>query len=55
MCSHHQLDRRALLIAGAGVTTTAALATVAGPAAADDTSTLDLSGKFTGIGTPDWH
>ncbi len=55
MCSHHHLDRRALLIAGAGVTTTAALATVAGPAAADEATELTFSGTFTGIGTPDWH
>lgn len=54
MCERHALDRRALLIAGAGITTTAALATVAAPASAADT-TLEFSGTFTGIGTPDWH
>jgi uncharacterized protein (DUF1501 family) len=55
MCDHHHLDRRALLLAGAGLTTTAALVTVAGPAAADQTSTIEFSGTFTGVGTPDWH
>lgn len=55
MCDRHHLDRRALLIAGAGITTTAALATVAPPASAAETSTLEFSGRFTGIGTPDWH
>lgn len=56
MCDDHRsLDRRSLLIAGAGVTTTAALASVVPPAAAAETSTLEFSGKFTGIGTPDWH
>jgi hypothetical protein len=55
MCEHHALDRRALLLAGAGVTTTAALLTVTGPAAADQTSSLEFSGTFTGVGTPDWH
>ena len=54
MCDHH-LNRRGLLIAGAGITTTAALATVAAPATAAETSTLEFSGTFTGIGTPDWH
>jgi hypothetical protein len=55
MCERHALDRRSLLIGGAGVTTTAALASIAAPAHAADTSTIELSGKFTGIGTPDWH
>src|SRR5687768_16827062 len=55
MCDHHALDRRCLLIAGAGITTTAALATVATPANAAETTTIEFSGKFTGIGTPDWH
>jgi hypothetical protein len=56
MCEHHQLDRRALLIAGAGITTTAALATVAAPASAAETTTeIEFSGTFTGVGTPDWH
>ena len=55
MCDHHALDRRSLLIAGAGITTTAALATVAAPANAAETTTVEFSGTFTGIGTPDWH
>ena len=55
MCDHHHVDRRALLIAGAGITTTATLATMVGPAVADDTTTYEFSGRFTGIATPDWH
>ncbi len=55
MCEHHALDRRAVLLAGAGITTTAALATVTAPANAAGTATIEFAGTFTGIGTPDWH
>ena len=56
MCNDHHtagLDRRSLMIAGAGITTAAALVTAA-PAHAVEPQTLSFSGRFTGIG-PDWH
>lgn len=60
MCDHHHgpaLDRRALLVAGAGIGTTAALAGAVPAAAATsaEDGTLEFSGTFTGIATPDWH
>ncbi len=57
MCSDHPtsgLDRRSLMMAGAGVATTAAMITAA-PAQAARSRTLTFSGTFTGVGTPDWH
>ncbi len=56
MCNDHHtagLDRRSLMIAGAGITTAAALVSVS-PASAVEPQTLRFSGRFTGIG-PDWH
>lgn len=61
MCDAHHttghppgLDRRSLMFAGAGLTTAAALVTVA-PAAAADSETARFAGTFSGVGTPDWH
>lgn len=51
--SDHRLDRRALLLAGAGVTTTATLATFA-PAAAGQTRTKVFTGRFRDDDVPDW-
>lgn len=48
------LDRRALLRAGAGVVTAGAAVTFA-PAAAGATRTRTFRGRFTGVGTPDFH
>ena len=53
MCDHH-LDRRALLITGAGVATTAALVDFE-PAAAGDVVTKTFRGKFSDPDTADWH
>ncbi|MDP9822709.1 CehA/McbA family metallohydrolase [Nocardioides massiliensis] len=62
-CAHVGLDgspshasaigRRALLMAGAGVITTAAVATPA--AAGPRVRRHRFTGRFTGVGTPDWH
>lgn len=49
------LDRRALLAAGAGVTTSAAVATFEPVAAGTTTRSHTFTGAFTGLGTPDWH
>jgi predicted metal-dependent phosphoesterase TrpH len=51
--SDHHLDRRALLIAGAGVATTAALIDFE-PAAAGTTTTKVFKGRFKGSKVPDW-
>ncbi|GAA4699125.1 CehA/McbA family metallohydrolase [Nocardioides conyzicola] len=51
MSSH--LDRRALLLAGAGVATSAALMTFE-PAAAGTTTTKVFKGRFAGSHVPDW-
>lgn len=48
------LDRRSLLLAGAGVVTVAPLA-VFSPAAAGRTRTKVFRGEFTSSDTPDWH
>ncbi len=48
------LDRRALLLAGAGVVTVSPLAVFA-PAAAGRTRTKVFRGEFTSPDTPDWH
>ncbi len=53
-CCGTHVDRRALLAAGAGVVTTASLATV-GPAAAGTRRTVRFRGRFSGVATPDWH
>ena len=54
-----EVDRRALLMAGAGVTTYAALATfepaTAGTTTGKKTQSHTFSGSFTGVSTPDWH
>lgn len=59
MCDHHlpprSLDRRALLIAGAGVATYAAVQGVPAAHAARDEVTYRFSGHFDGVTTPDWH
>ena len=52
--SDHHLDRRALLLAGAGITTTAALMTFE-PAAAGQTRTKVFTGRFSSPDTADWH
>lgn len=49
-----EIDRRSLLIAGAGVVTVAPLA-VFSPAAAGRTRTKVFRGEFTSPDTPDWH
>ncbi len=48
------LDRRALLLAGAGAVTVAPLAVMT-PAAAGKTRTKTFKGEFTTSDTPDWH
>jgi hypothetical protein len=48
------VDRRALLLAGAGVVTAAPLAVFA-PAEAGRTRTKTFTGEFTSPDTPDWH
>jgi len=48
------LDRRALLLAGAGTVTVAPL-TIFEPAAAGRTRTKVFRGEFTSSDTPDWH
>lgn len=53
MSSHH-LDRRALLLAGAGIATTAALTTFE-PAAAGTTTKKVFKGRFGPTNTQDWH
>ena len=53
MCEHH-LDRRSLLLAGAGVTTSATLLTFE-PAQAGRSVTKTFRGSFTDPNTPDWH
>jgi uncharacterized metal-binding protein len=53
MSSHH-LDRRRLLLSGAGVATTAALTTFE-PAAAGSTITKKFRGHFSPTGTEDWR
>ena len=59
VCDHQPvIDRRALLMAGAGVTTYAAAATYEPATAAPGkptTRTHTFTGTFTGVGTPDWH
>lgn len=58
MCNDHHhptgLDRRSLMMAGAGITTAAALVAVPSASAAD-VETISFSGRFTGIAMPDWH
>jgi hypothetical protein len=54
MTDHGGLDRRRLLLAGAGVVTVAPLAVFA-PAAAGRTRTKVFRGEFTSPDTPDWH
>lgn len=49
------LDRRALLVAGAGVTTYAAVATFEPAGAAGRKRSHTFTGSFTGANTPDWH
>jgi hypothetical protein len=48
------LDRRALLLAGAGTVATAALLTFE-PAVAGTTTTKKFKGRFSSPDTPDWH
>ncbi len=48
------MDRRALLLTGGGVATTAALVTVE-PAEAGRSRTFTFDGSFTSPDTPDWH
>ena len=63
MCDHHDsraLDRRALLLSGAGVATYAATAGLSPAAAAARRRTREpavhtFSGHFDGATTPDWH
>jgi hypothetical protein len=50
-----EVERRALLMAGAGVTTYAALATFEPATAATRTQSHTFTGSFTGASTPDWH
>ncbi|WP_243056555.1 CehA/McbA family metallohydrolase [Nocardioides sp. SR21] len=52
--SNRNLDRRALLIAGAGIATTAALTTFE-PAAAGTTTKKTYKGHFGPANTQDWH
>jgi predicted metal-dependent phosphoesterase TrpH len=54
MSEHHHLDRRSLLLAGAGVTTSAAVLTFE-PAQAGRSVTKTFHGEFTDPNTPDWH
>lgn len=54
MSDHGGLDRRRLLLTGAGVVTVAPLAVFA-PAAAGRTRTKVFRGEFTSPDTPDWH
>jgi len=49
------LDRRALLLGGAGVTTYAATATFEPATAATRTRSHTFTGRFSGVDTPDWH
>ncbi len=53
MSSHH-LDRRALLLAGAGIATTAVLTTFE-PAAAGTRSKKVFKGRFDATTKGDWH
>lgn len=58
-CEHHAqprpgATRRALLAAGSGVVTTAAVLRFE-PAAAGESRTQTYTGTFTGVATPDWH
>ncbi|WP_372729507.1 CehA/McbA family metallohydrolase, partial [Nocardioides sp.] len=66
MCDDHRpapghlgLDRRSLLLSGAGVTTYAAAATFepasAGPGRIKKSRTHTFTGHFDGVNTPDWH
>lgn len=63
MCDHHDgpaLDRRALLLSGAGVATYSATAGLSPAAAARRRRTrqpavLSFNGHFDGVATPDWH
>ncbi|MFC4782929.1 CehA/McbA family metallohydrolase [Nocardioides sp. MAHUQ-72] len=50
-----RLDRRALLLGGTGVATTAALTTVAPAMAGESSRTLVFKGRFTDPDGPDWH
>lgn len=50
-----RLDRRAVLLAGGGVTTYAAVATFEPATAGTTTRSHTFTGSFTGVGTPDWH
>lgn len=52
--SNHHLDRRALLLAGAGIATTAALVTVE-PAAAGTRKRIVFKGSFDKRTKKDWH
>ncbi|GAW49029.1 MULTISPECIES: CehA/McbA family metallohydrolase [unclassified Nocardioides] len=52
--SNHHLDRRALLLAGAGAVATAGLLTFE-PAVAGTTTTKRFRGRFSSPDTPDWH